>query len=70
MVFRSGVLRSMSRSAGVGAQVHVGEGQVGMYGSELVWRRARDVVNWRRERKEEVRMRKVGIASRRKKFKN
>jgi hypothetical protein len=37
MVFKSGVLRSMSRSGGVEVQAHVGAGQVGVVGIE-VWK--------------------------------
>lgn len=49
MVFRRGVLRSMSRSGGVLAQEQVGEGQVGVVGM-VSWRRVREVESWRRER--------------------
>jgi hypothetical protein len=50
MVFRRGVLRSMSRSGGVLAQEQVGEGQVGVVGMAWSWRRVREVESWRRER--------------------
>jgi hypothetical protein len=39
IVFKRDVLRSMSRSGGVEAQAHVGEGQVGVVEME-VWKRA------------------------------
>jgi hypothetical protein len=38
MVLRSGVARSMSRSGGVAAHSHVGDGHVGVYGIED-WKR-------------------------------
>jgi hypothetical protein len=45
-VWRSGDVRSMSRLGGVGAQAHVGEGQVGVMG---IWRRGSVVEKARRE---------------------
>jgi hypothetical protein len=39
MVFRSGVARSMSRSGGVAAHSHVGDGHVDVYGIED-WKRS------------------------------
>jgi hypothetical protein len=39
MVLRSGVARSMSRSGGVAAHSHVGDGHVGVYGIDVDWKR-------------------------------
>ena len=50
-MFSRGVLRSMSKSRGVGVQVHVEGGQVGMYGIEERARLGVDetvLVGWRR----------------------
>jgi hypothetical protein len=64
-VWRSGDARSMSRSGGVGAQAHVGEGQIGVMG---IWKRGSMVEKARRDNVRGVtrgRIRVTGMRERR-----